>query len=88
MKKNFIYLNDFWKTCCCVVHNYIMSEVEEIPFFDDNVQPPCCGESLAMRGCKSSSKAMKIRENFKDYFNSQQGQVPWQLAAVRRGQKD
>lgn len=68
---------------CCCLHNML---------YIDNIDPDVdisLNEELGMQNISgirknSTREAFDIQENFKNYFNSAAGCVPWQLIYVRR----
>lgn len=70
---------------CVVLHNFLTTEssgyTEQIGTdSQDNLQP-----ILNRASNTSKQTARSIREEYRDYFNSDDGRVPWQDQAVERG---
>lgn len=76
--------------CTTVLHNYLRSyityeeELESLAL-EDFVEPAGQLVNLSRTRSRSSNVAFKVREQFRTYFNSEEGSVPWQLDAIKRG---
>ena len=78
----------------CILHNYIQSSKtagqhgEE----DEDEDEDEDGETILrqlrnLRGNRASEESQRIRDTFRQHFNSPAGEVPWQYAHVRRGSR-
>lgn len=71
-------------TCC--LHNFLRSDT----CYWTPEEESCVPNMAALQvvngvGGNPAKKAMKVRDKFKDYFNCQNGAIPWQNQIVRRG---
>jgi hypothetical protein len=77
----------------CVLHNYCQYEKDEhgtfrnAPELDADMNSNGL-ENLDKSGFKSSATAVKIRDYFKTYFESNLGAVAWQMKVVNRGREN
>ena len=76
---------------CCVLHNYLRDtpDYQDRATLDVNTEGDVLMPAGAavynlayMRGYHSAKDALKTRELFKTYFNSEKGSVPWQLDRI------
>nr|CAI5870049.1 unnamed protein product [Callosobruchus analis] len=69
---------------CVVLHNYLATEnlryTEGVDEFDMTLN-----QIVQQVGNHSSTSSREIREEFKNYFMSDIGSVPWQDSAIQRG---
>lgn len=77
----------------CSLHNYL--RIENSQEFDENFEnpdahngSPSSMSDIATVGRNFCKDAIAIREQFKEYFVSPDGQVPWQMAAIRQGRAE
>lgn len=71
---------------CVVLHNFLANEnVNYTEGFDDFDPTQLLPQITKQVGNKSKTSAQAIREEFKNYFNSQSGAVPWQDTSIQRG---
>ncbi|KAK4875480.1 hypothetical protein RN001_011902 [Aquatica leii] len=73
---------------CVVFHNFLCSQTST--YINGNNSEPEITQTqlqhISHQGSnQSTSSAKSTRDNFKDYFNSNIGLVPWQTDAVARG---
>ncbi|CAG5050932.1 unnamed protein product [Parnassius apollo] len=77
-------------TCC--LHNYLGIDTlpSDCQTQDDNETPlgPTALEDLDTLRRNSTQHAFSVRNKFKEYFNSNEGAVPWQVDIVRRGRQN
>lgn len=75
----------------CILHNYLRTEnimASDLGGEEEDFEPLSTNQLLspAPIRCRSTNEAFLTRERFNDYFNSPEGSVQWQYAAIRRGQ--
>lgn len=71
---------------CVVLHNFLVKECTR--YIDDgNFEEPnhVLAQITNQGGNRSNVRAREIRDEFKEYFSSPSGTVPWQLDAVKHG---
>lgn len=76
-------------TCC--LHNYLGTD--NLPSdcqIHDNLTPPgpTALKDLDTLRRNPTQHAFSVRNKFKEYFNSNEGAVPWQIDIVRRGRQN
>lgn len=76
-------------TCC--LHNYLGTD--KLPSDctqedNDKTMGPTAFENLDPLRRNSTQYAFYVRNKFKEYFNSNDGAVPWQVDIVRRGRQN
>ena len=70
------------------LHNFLRDDAQLWgPGELDDQEIPRGIEPLPGVGGNAVREAFNIRDSFKNYFNSPQGQVPWQDAAINRGKQ-
>ncbi|XP_071960801.1 uncharacterized protein [Antedon mediterranea] len=71
----------------CVLHNYMRkTQTGSAAFQIHSEEFPTLPEAGALQnlqatGNRASIDALVVRDKFKEYFNSEQGQVPWQRSS-------
>lgn len=64
---------------CCILHNIIIEmDSSEVSMYDQNATPT--NDNLLPRARKRQAKnvALQARQRLQDFFNSEEGRVPWQ----------
>ena len=76
------------KATCCL-HNFLQNDVEP-PSVEDNTEEfqetlrtAEAFAPLPRPGNRGAREAVAVRDYFRDYFNSTEGCVPWQMSVVR-----
>lgn len=70
-------------TSACIIHNLIIDE-KEFEHFPDNDDPIILESIENYREVDNDlNEGQAVRDQFKDYFNSTLGSVPWQNETIR-----
>lgn len=68
---------------CLALHNFLASENwKTYTEIDEEFKVMCSNKLSNQAGNRTTARAIKIRDEFKEYFNSDCGTVPWQADAV------
>lgn len=79
-------------TATCVLYNYLwgnlsykddVSDIDPADFEEPSGQFTDLNSSDASR--RPTRKAFKVREQFKEFFNSEMGSVAWQVQTMQKG---
>lgn len=87
-----VHVNKVVRATCCL-HNYLKLDSPALlaDIIEDEGASPdptdAALQNLRSTGGRFSGTAYKVREQFKDYFNSPSGSVEWQLRAVQQGRR-
>ncbi|XP_049772304.1 uncharacterized protein LOC126157015 [Schistocerca cancellata] len=77
-------------TATCVLHNYLRTDnITSNDLAEEDDMAPLSTNQLmspAPSRCRNESEAFLTREKFNECFNSPEGSVQWQYAAIKRGQ--
>jgi hypothetical protein len=75
---------EYFVKACTVLHNFLGVQDDLLDGMENDIRPVWTDLRLTFTR-NSSRDAQRIRDTFADYFNSREGQLPWQSDVVNRG---